>query len=75
MKKMKKSTTRFVAITANGVQLVIAPLMIKRVALILAAVLMASCFPMESRPQQQTTTTTTTTCPPGTQLGSDGICR
>ena len=47
--------------------------------LILAATLLAGCFPIESPPQQQTTqqttTTTTTSCPPGTQLQSDGMCR
>lgn len=47
--------------------------------LILAATLLAGCFPMESPPQQQTTqqntTTTTTSCPSGTQLQSDGMCR
>ncbi len=51
----------------------------KLVVLILAATLLAGCFPIESPPQQQTTqqttTTTTTSCPPGTQLQSDGMCR
>lgn len=43
--------------------------------LILEAILVASCVPIESYPKQQTTTTTTTTCPVGTQLQSDGMCR
>jgi hypothetical protein len=57
--------------TTNGA------VMTKKLALILTAMsmLLAGCFPMASSPQQQTTTTTTTTCPPGTQLGSDGMCR
>ena len=42
--------------------------------LILAATLLAGCFPLESMPQQQTTTTTTTSCPAGTQLLSNGMC-
>ena len=52
--------------------------MMKMFALVLTAMLLAGCFPMASPPQQpqrQTTVTTTTTCPPGTQLGSDGMCR
>jgi len=49
--------------------------MIRTFALILTAILLAGCLPMASPPQQQTTVTTTTTCPPGTQLGSDGMCR
>jgi hypothetical protein len=49
--------------------------MIKKLTvLILAATLLAGCFPFESTPQQQTTTTTTTSCPAGTQLQSDGMC-
>ena len=57
--------------TTNGA------VMTKKLALILVAMsmLLAGCLPMASSPQQQTTTTTTTTCPPGTQLGSDGMCR
>jgi hypothetical protein len=43
--------------------------------LVLEAMLLASCAPFESYPQQQTSTTTTTTCPAGTQLQSDGMCR
>jgi hypothetical protein len=51
-------------------------IMIKKLSvLILAATLLAGCFPFESTPRQQTTTTTTTTCPAGTQLQSDGMCR
>jgi PBP1b-binding outer membrane lipoprotein LpoB len=50
--------------------------MIKKLTvLILAVMLLAGCFSFESPPQQQTTTTTTTTCPAGTQLQSDGMCR
>ena len=41
--------------------------------LILAATLLAGCFPRESYPRE--TTTTTLTCPSGTRLQSDGICR
>ena len=43
--------------------------------LVLEAMLLASCAPFESYPQEQTSTTTTTTCPAGTQLQSDGMCR
>ena len=42
--------------------------------LVLEAILLASCAPFESYPQQQTSTTTTTTCPAGKQLQSDGMC-
>jgi hypothetical protein len=55
-------------------------IMIKKLGvLILAATLLAGCYPFASPPQQQTTqqttTTTTTSCPAGTQLQSDGMCR
>lgn len=40
-----------------------------------AALLLASCAPFESYPQQQTSTTTTTSCPAGAQLQGDGMCR
>ena len=43
--------------------------------LAMGAMLLASCWPFESYPQQETTATTTTTCPAGTQLQSDGMCR
>ncbi len=42
--------------------------------LILAATLLAGCFPTQSYPEQQTTTTTTTSCPSGEQLQSNGMC-
>jgi hypothetical protein len=51
-------------------------IMIKKLSvLILAATLLAGCYPFESYPRRQTTTTTTITCPAGTQLQSDGMCR
>jgi uncharacterized lipoprotein YajG len=50
------------------------PIMIKKLSvLILAATLLAGCYPYETRPR--VTTTTTITCPAGTQLQSDGMCR
>ena len=40
--------------------------------LILEAILLASCAPFESYPQQQTSTTTTTTCPAGRSFRAMG---
>jgi len=48
--------------------------MIKKLSvLILAATLLAGCYPYETSPR--VTTTTTITCPAGMQLQSDGMCR
>jgi hypothetical protein len=48
--------------------------MIKKLSvLILAATLLAGCYPYETPPR--VTTMTTITCPPGMQLQPDGMCR